>query len=220
MTSINVSKEELNEYCNAVARFQFDILQDLCDLVSEAEKLSSVMDEESSQTILQMVCDIAQILSENQEELNVLHTKIINYADFIHELNVKTGAIPASVPPSAYWRSKEGQKLSSVMGNVMCSLFEKVCSVSDPTGNCSEALSAFLQTSIPFLADSAKNMMAFSYEQFSSSTMQQFNRTFIMKDQDGNYITAAQARQNALSQTNTTLQSVLGKTNGAKNANK
>ncbi len=216
MTNIHVSEEKLNEYCNAVARFQFDILQDLCALISEAEKLSSVIDEESSQAILQTVRDIAQILSENQEKLNILQEKIIVYADFIHALRVKSGATPASLPPSTYWRSKEGQKVSKVMGSAIFSLFERICDVSDPTGNSSEAFTKFTQTVMPYFADASKNLMAFSYEQFTPSTMQQFNRTFVMKDQDGNYITAAQARQNALFPLNTTLQAAPGKAKGTK----
>lgn len=216
MSNIYVSEEKLNEYCSTVAGFQFGILQELYALMTEAEKLSSSMDQESSQAILQTVRDITQILSDNQEKLNVLQTKVINYADFIHALNVKSGTIPASPPPSVYWISEEGQKVSKTIGNVIYGLFEKACNASDPTDNCSEAFSSFLQISMPFLADSAEKMMAFSYEQFTPSTMQQFNRTFIMKDQDGNYVTAAQAGQNALSCMNTAIQSALGKAKGTK----
>ena len=204
MSNIYVSEEKLNEYCSTVAGFQFGILQELYALMTEAEKLSSSMDQESSQAILQTVRDITQILSDHQEKLN------------IHALNVKSGSIPASSPPSAYWISEEGQKVSKTIGNVIYGLFEKACNASDPTDNCSEAFCSFLQISMPFLADSAEKMMALSYEQFTPSTMQQFNRTFIMKDQDGNYVTAAQAGQNALSCMNTAIQSALGKAKGTK----
>lgn len=102
-----------------------------------------------------------------------------------------------------YFRSEEGQRTSAMIGKAGVKILETATGLSDPTGTVSEAAANFAKTAMPIAADTSEKLMKNAHDIYESQTMKEYRSTYIMKDENGNPITAEEGRRLAFPEENT-----------------
>ena len=115
------------------------------------------------------------------------------------QYDYENGTGEAQAFAGGYFRTEEGQKLSAKLGESLVTVVEKTSGLSDPTGTVKNAAAEAAKVAVPLTADHSEKLMERAHETYTSEVVKDYQRTYILKDEGGNPITAAEGRERAFS---------------------